>query len=164
MIYEHILNYQLVRLQYRIRSDNDTDNSYSTLTSQISVNLPNQTPFSDTQTNWSTPSSTCNDTSTTTTTSSTTTTTTVPENNYYNFYHYYYSCTYNYNKHNDYDYSTTTTTTLPPPPPTTTTTLAPVIVKIGGEEVEYTQEELDDGRRSIVILKDKITKINTVVI
>lgn len=41
--------------------------------------------------------------------------------------------------------TTTTTTTLPPPPPTTTTTLAPVIVKIGGEEVEYTQSELDDG-------------------
>ena len=113
----------------RIRSDNDTDNSYSTLTSQISVTLPNQTPFSDTQTNWSAPSSTCNDTSTTTTTTSsttttttsttTTTTTTVPE--------------------------TTTTTTLPPPPPTTTTTLAPVIVKIGGEEVEYTQSQVDDG-------------------
>ena len=34
---------------------------------------------------------------------------------------------------------------LPPPPPTTTTTLAPVIVKIGGEEVEYTQSEVDDG-------------------
>jgi len=42
--------------------------------------------------------------------------------------------------------TTTTTTTLPPPPPpTTTTTLAPVIVKIGGEEVEYTQSEVDDG-------------------
>ena len=41
--------------------------------------------------------------------------------------------------------TTTTTTTLPPPPPTTTTTLAPVIVKIGGEEVEYTQAEVDDG-------------------
>jgi hypothetical protein len=33
----------------------------------------------------------------------------------------------------------------PPPPPTTTTTLAPVIVKIDGEEVEYTQGELEDG-------------------
>jgi len=41
--------------------------------------------------------------------------------------------------------STTTTTTLPPPPPTTTTTLAPVIVEINGEEVEYTQKELNDG-------------------
>jgi len=37
------------------------------------------------------------------------------------------------------------TTQAPPPPPTTTTTLAPVIVKIGGEEVEYTQKEVDDG-------------------
>ena len=41
--------------------------------------------------------------------------------------------------------TTTTTTTLPPPPPTTTTTLAPVIVEINGEEVEYTQAEVDDG-------------------
>ena len=63
MIYKHFLNYQYGTFAIRIRSDNDTDNSYSTLTSQISVTLPNQTPFSDTQTNWSAPSSTCNDTS-----------------------------------------------------------------------------------------------------
>ena len=41
--------------------------------------------------------------------------------------------------------TSTTTTTLPPPPTTTTTTLAPVIVEINGEEVEYTQAEVDDG-------------------
>ena len=42
--------------------------------------------------------------------------------------------------------STTTTTTIPPPPPTTTTTTIPiVIVEIDGEELEYTQIELDDG-------------------
>ena len=140
----------------RIRSDNDTDNSYSTLTSQISVTLPNQTPFSDTQSNWSAPSSTCNDTSTTTTTTSsttTTTTTTVPETTTTT------STTTTTvppttttttvppttTTTTSTTTTTTTTTTLPPPPPTTTTTLAPVIVKIGGEEVEYTQEELDDG-------------------
>ncbi len=42
--------------------------------------------------------------------------------------------------------STTTTTTIPPPPPTTTTTTIPiVIVEIDGEELEYTQLEVDDG-------------------
>ena len=60
---------------------------------------------------------------TTTTTSSTTTTTTA---------------------------TSSTTTTIPPapqpePPPTTTTTIPVVIVEIGGEEVEYTQTEVNDG-------------------
>ena len=48
--------------------------------------------------------------------------------------------------------STTTTTTIPPapdpppePPPTTTTTIPIVIVEIDGEELEYTQTEVDDG-------------------
>ena len=48
--------------------------------------------------------------------------------------------------------TTTTTTTLPPepeeeyiPPETTTTTIPVVIVEIGGEEVEYTQTEVNDG-------------------
>ena len=68
---------------------------------------------------------------TTTTTSSTTTTTTTTSST-----------------------TTTTTTTIPPkpepepepePPPTTTTTIPIVIVEIDGEELEYTQTEVDDG-------------------
>ncbi len=61
---------------YRVRSDNDTDNSYSTISAERSIALPDQTPFNETQTDWSAPTTTCVDTSTTTTT--TTTTTTIP--------------------------------------------------------------------------------------
>ena len=53
---------------YRVRSDNDTDNSYSTISIERSIALPDQVPFNETQTNWSAPTSTCVDTSTTTTT------------------------------------------------------------------------------------------------
>ncbi len=56
----------------RIRSDNDTDNSYSSLTDEMTISIPNQEPFVGT-TDWSAPSSSCVDTSTTTTTSSSTT-------------------------------------------------------------------------------------------
>jgi hypothetical protein len=56
----------------RIRSDNDTDNSYSTLTDEMTISIPNQEPFVG-ATDWSAPSSSCIDTSTTTTTSSSTT-------------------------------------------------------------------------------------------
>ena len=65
---------------YRVRSDNDTDNSYSTISAERSIALPDQTPFNETQRDWSGPTTTCVDTSinTTTTTSSTTTTTTIP--------------------------------------------------------------------------------------
>jgi hypothetical protein len=58
----------------KIRSDNDTDNSFSTLTAQMAIDIPNQEPFVGVE-NWSEPTTTCNDTSTTTTT---TTTTTIP--------------------------------------------------------------------------------------
>lgn len=107
----------------RIRADNDTDNSFSTLTDELTISIPNQEPFVGSA-DWSAPSSSCVDTSTTTTTSSTTSSSTTSSTT-----------------------TSTTTTTLPPPPPptTTTTTLAPVIVKIDGEEVEYTQAELEDG-------------------
>ena len=57
----------------RIRSDNDTDNSYSSLTDEMTISIPNQEPFVG-ATDWSAPSSSCVDTSTTTTTSSSTTT------------------------------------------------------------------------------------------
>ena len=63
---------------YKVRSDNDSDNSFSTLSSERSVTLPNQTPFSDTQTDWTAPTNTCNDTATTTTTTTSSTTTTIP--------------------------------------------------------------------------------------
>ena len=56
----------------KIRADNDTDNSYSTLTTEQSISIPNQEPFVSSE-NWTAPSSTCNDTSTTTTTTSSTT-------------------------------------------------------------------------------------------
>lgn len=62
----------------KIRADNDTDNSYSTLTAEQTISIPNQEPFVSSE-NWTAPSSTCNDTSTTTTTtSSSTTSSTVP--------------------------------------------------------------------------------------
>ena len=78
-------------------------------------------------------------TTTTTTIAPTTTTTTVPPTTTTS------STTTSSTTTSTTTTTTTTTTTLPPPPPTTTTTLAPVIVEINGEEVEYTQEELNDG-------------------
>ena len=109
----------------KIRADNDTDNSFSTLTDELTISIPNQEPFVGSA-DWSAPSSSCVDTSTTTTTSSTTSSSTTSSTT-----------------------TSSTTTTLPPPPPppppTTTTTLPPVIVEIGGEEVEYTQVEVEDG-------------------
>tara|TARA_R100001480_G_scaffold35751_5_gene48061 strand:- start:1957 stop:4233 length:2277 start_codon:yes stop_codon:yes gene_type:complete len=62
----------------KIRADNDTDNSFSTLTAEQSISIPNQLPFVNLG-NWTAPTDTCNDTSTTTTTtSSSTTSSTVP--------------------------------------------------------------------------------------
>ena len=111
----------------KIRADNDSDNSFSTLTAEMTITIPDQLPFVNLG-NWTEPSSTCIDTSTTTTTSSSTSSSTTSSS------------------------TTSSTTTLPPkpeppppPPPTTTTTLPPVIVEIGGEEVEYTQVEVEDG-------------------
>ena len=127
---------------YRIRSDNDTDNSFSTLSSERSIALPNQTPFSDSQTDWSAPTNTCNDTATTTTT--TTTTTTVPDT----------TTTSSTSSTTTTSSSTTTTTTTttttlpppppPPPPPTTTTTLY-IVVNDDGSESQYTETEVEDG-------------------
>ena len=104
----------------KIRSDNDAANSFSTLTDELTITIPNQEPFVG-STDWSAPSSTCFDTSTTTTTSSTTTSST-----------------------------TSSTTTLPPkpepppPPPTTTTTLF-VVVMEDGSVAEYNENEVADG-------------------
>ena len=139
-------------IYYRVRANNETDNSVSTLTNETSWNLYAGSPFDYNQENWSAPTGTnaCNPyLVTTTTTTSSTTTTTVPDTTTTS------STTTSSTTSSTTTSSTTTsttttsttttTTTLPPPPPTTTTTLAPVIIKIGGEEVEYTQSEVDDG-------------------
>jgi len=116
---------------YRVRSDNDTDNSYSTISAERSIALPNETPWSDEQTDWSAPSVTCNDTSTTTTT-----TTTVPEV-----------------KEEVVQETTTTTTTttttlppLPPPPPPPPPEPEKVeVVMEDGSKAEYEIYEVEDG-------------------
>ena len=55
----------------KIRADNDTDNSFSDLTAQMNIDIPNQLPFVNLVWN-GLPQTTCNDTSTTTTTTTTT--------------------------------------------------------------------------------------------
>ena len=122
----------------KIRSDNDTDNSFSELTAEMSITIPNQEPFISDE-NWSQPTSICNDTSTTTTTSSTTSS--IPDTTS--------SSTSSTTTSSSTTSSTTTssTTTLPPPPPpppTTTTTLY-VVVNDDGSTSEYTENEVKDG-------------------
>ena len=119
----------------KIRSDNDTDNSFSTLTAQMAIDIPNQEPFVGVQ-NWSEPTTTCNDTSTTTTTSSTLPPTTEA------------AAQEEVVEEETTTTSSTTTTTEPPPPPppppTTTTTLY-VVVNEDGSTSEYTETEVEDG-------------------
>ena len=118
----------------KIRSDNDTDNSYSTLTTQMAIDIPNQEPFVGVE-NWSEPTTTCNDTSTTTTTSSTLPPTTEA------------AAQEEVVEEETTTTSSTTTTTEPPPPPpppTTTTTLY-VVVNEDGSTSEYNQTEVEDG-------------------
>ena len=118
----------------KIRSDNDTDNSFSTLTAQMSIDIPNQEPFVGVE-NWSEPTTTCNDTSTTTTTSSTLPPTTEA------------AAQEEVQEEETTTTSSTTTTTKPPPPPpppTTTTTLY-VVVNEDGSTSEYNQTEVEDG-------------------
>ena len=110
---------------YRVRSDNDTDNSYSTISAERSIALPDQTPFNETQTDWSAPTTTCVDTSTTTTTTSSTTT--VPDTT---------------------TTTTTTTTTVPPPPPPPPPPPEPETVEVvmeDGSKAEYKPSEVEDG-------------------
>ena len=137
-------------IYYRVRANNETDNSVSTLTNETSWNLYAGSPFDYNQENWSAPTGTnaCNPyLVTTTTTTSSTTTTTVPDTTTTSSTttSSTTSSTTTSSTTTSTTTTTTTTTTLRPPPPTTTTTLAPVIIKIGGEEVEYTQSEVDDG-------------------
>ena len=119
----------------KIRSDNDTDNSFSTLTAQMAIDIPNQEPFVGVE-NWSEPTTTCNDTSTTTTTSSTLPPTTEA------------AAQEEVVEEETTTTSSTTTTTEPPPPPppppTTTTTLY-VVVNEDGSTSEYTETEVEDG-------------------
>jgi hypothetical protein len=116
----------------KIRSDNDTDNSYSTLTTQMAIDIPNQEPFVGVE-NWSAPTTTCNDTSTTTTTSSTLPPTTEA------------AAQEEVVEETTTTSSTTTTTEPPPPPPTTTTTTLYVVVNDDGSTSEYTEREVKDG-------------------
>ena len=125
----------------KIRSDNDTDQSYSTLTLEQSIVIPNELPFINLG-EWTAPTNTCNDTSTTTTTttSSTTTTTTVPEET---------------TTTTSSTTTTTTTTTLPPkpepppaPPPAPEPEPEPEPIEIvmdDGTVAEYTETEVEDG-------------------
>ena len=122
---------------YRIRSDNDSDNSFSTLSSERSITLPNQTPFSDTQTDWSAPTNTCNDTATTTTTTTTVADTTTTSSST--------SSTTSSTTTSSTTSSTTTTLPPPPPPPPTTTTTLYIVVNDDGTESEYTESEVKDG-------------------
>ena len=126
---------------YRVRSDNDTDNSYSTISIERSIALPDQVPFNETQTDWSAPTSTCVDTSTTTTTTSSTTTssttTTVPDTT------------------TTTSSTTTTTTTIPEPPPPPPEPEEPYVDPYVKEDKEvvmddgsvgtYSQADIDDG-------------------
>jgi hypothetical protein len=116
----------------KIRSDNDTDNSFSTLTAQMAIDIPNQEPFVGVE-NWSEPTTTCNDTSTTTTTSSTLPPTTEA------------AAQEEVVEETTTTSSTTTTTEPPPPPPPTTTTTLYVVVNDDGSTSEYTESEVKDG-------------------
>ena len=109
----------------QIRSDNDTDNSYSTLTAEQTITIPNQLPFINLG-EWTAPTTTCVDTSTTTTTTSSTTT--VPDTTTTS--------------------STTTTTTVPPPPPPPPPPPEPEKVEVvmdDGSTAEYETYEVEDG-------------------
>jgi hypothetical protein len=121
----------------KIRSDNDTDQSYSTLTLQQTIEIPNELPFINLG-EWTAPTNTCTDTSTTTTTTSSTTTT-VPEET---------------TTTTSSTTTTTTTTTLPPkpepPPPAPEPEPEPEpepieIVMDDGTVAEYTEDEVEDG-------------------
>ena len=121
----------------KIRSDNDTDQSYSTLTLQQTIEIPNQLPFINLG-EWTAPTNTCTDTSTTTTTTTSSTTTTVPEET----------------TTTTSSTTTTTTTTLPPkpepPPPAPEPEPEPEpepieIVMDNGTVSEYTENEIEDG-------------------
>ena len=95
---------------YRVRSDNDTDTDYSTISAERSIALPNQTPWSDEQTDWICVTNICTGRYiyTTTTVAPATTEAAAVEEEVV-----------------EETTTTTTTTTLPPPPPPPPTTIPP---------------------------------------
>ena len=126
----------------KIRADNDTDNSFSTLTDEMTISIPNQEPFVGSA-DWSTPSSTCVDTSTTTTTSSTTTSSTTTSSSTTSS-----TTTSTTTTSTTSTTTTSTTTTLPPPPPPPPPPPEPEKVEVimdDGSVAEYTEDQLAQG-------------------
>jgi len=122
---------------FRIRSNNETDNIVSTLTTESVYNIYAGPPFEFNQTDWSAPTGTdaCNPyVVTTTTTVAPPTTESAAQEEVV--------------EEETTTTSSTTTTTQPPPPPppppTTTTTLY-VVVNEDGSTSEYTETEVEDG-------------------
>ncbi len=118
---------------FAIRSNNETDNSVSTLTTESVYNIYAGVAFEFNQTDWSAPTGTdaCNPyvvTTTTTVAPATTEDAAVEEE--------------------VVEETTTTSTTLPPPPPPPTT-IPPeeiiVDVKVEGVDKTYTQADVNDG-------------------
>ena len=123
---------------FKIRSNNETDNSVSTLTTESVYNIYAGVAFEFNQTDWSAPTGkdACNPyvvTTTTTVAPATTEAAAVEEE---------------VQEETTTTSSTTTTTKPPPPPPppppTTTTTLY-VVVNEDGSTSEYTETEVEDG-------------------
>jgi hypothetical protein len=117
---------------FAIRSNNETDNSVSTLTTESVYNIYAGVAFEFNQTDWSAPTGTdaCNPYVVTTTTT-TSTTTTVPDTTTTS------STT-----------TTTTTTTVPPPPPPPPPPPEPEKVEVvmdDGSTAEYKPYEVEDG-------------------
>ena len=122
---------------FRIRSNNETDNIVSTLTTESVYNIYAGVAFEFNQTDWSAPTGTdaCNPyVVTTTTTVAPPTTESAAQEEVV--------------EEETTTTSSTTTTTQPPPPPppppTTTTTLY-VVVNEDGSTSEYTETEVEDG-------------------
>ena len=119
-------------IYYRVRSNNETDNSVSTLTNENTWNLYAGPPFDYTQTDWSAPTGTdaCNPyvvtTTTTTTSTTTTTTTTVPPKP-------------------EPEPEPEPEPYIPPPPPPPTPEEIIVDVKVEGVDKTYTQADVNDG-------------------
>jgi len=133
---------------FAIRSNNETDNSVSTLTTESVYNIYAGVSFEFNQTDWSAPTGTdaCNPyvvTTTTTVAPATTEDAAVEEE--------------------VVEETTTTSTTLPPPPPPPTT-IPPeeiiVDVKVEGVDKTYTQADVNDG----TVDRELLTKISMVAI
>ena len=126
-------NLPALSVYYRVRANNETDNSVSTLTQQQQHGFQSGSPFDFNQEDtWTAPTGTdaCNPyvvTTTTTVAPATTETAAVEEE--------------------VVEETTTTSTTLPPPPPPTTIPPEEIIVdiKVEGVDKTYTQADVNDG-------------------